>query len=460
VSAVSIYHCELAWLGGPQAAADVVVEVSDGLIVDVRAGVAAVPGAVRLAGLTLPGFANAHSHAFHRALRGRTHSGTGSFWTWREQMYRVASRLTPTSYAALATATYAEMVSAGITAVGEFHYLHHDPTGAPYGDPNELGEVLIAAAARAGLRITLLDTCYLHGGIEPDGTPLAPNEVQRRFSDGSAAAWSTRASALAAAHCDSRHARVGAAIHSVRAVDPEAMRVVSAWAAEHDAPLHAHVSEQPAENEQCLAAYGRTPTALLHSVGALGSRFTAVHGTHLTSDDIGLYGTNRSSVCFCPTTERDLADGIGSSGALRAVGVQLCLGSDSHAFIDPFEDMRALELDERLATLVRGSHDVPALLEAATRAGHRSIGWTDAGEIAVGRRADLVSVGLDSVRLAGCDAATALAAVVFAASPADVHHVVVDGEAVVRQGRHVRIEVGLALRDAIAALDDEGLVGS
>lgn len=258
---MTAYHCELAWLGGPQAVADVVVEVLDGVIVDVRAGVAAAPGAVQLAGLTLPGFANAHSHAFHRALRGRTHAGTGSFWTWREQMYRVAAQLTPATYAALATATYAEMALAGITAVGEFHYVHHDPTGASYADPNELAEVLIAAAAEAGVRISLLDTCYLHGGIGPDGTPVAPNEVQRRFSDGSADAWAARATALASAHRHDGRVRIGAAIHSVRAVDAEAMRVVASWAAEHDAPLHAHVSEQPAENEQCLAAYGLTPTA-------------------------------------------------------------------------------------------------------------------------------------------------------------------------------------------------------
>ncbi len=412
---VSAYHCELAWLGGPTAVADVVVEVADGVIVDVRSGVGVAPGAVRLAGLTLPGFANAHSHAFHRALRGRTHAGQGSFWTWREQMYRVAARLTPSTYAALATATYAEMALAGITAVGEFHYVHHDPTGAAYPDPNELGDALIAAAAEAGVRISLLDTCYLHSGIGPDGAPLPPNEVQRRFSDGSAEAWARRADALAAAHGSDRRVRIGAAIHSVRAVDPEAMRVVAAWAVEHDAPLHAHVSEQPAENEQCLTAFGLTPTALLGEAGALGPRFTAVHGTHLTADDIARYGAVRCSVCFCPTTERDLADGIGPSSALRAAGAQLCLGSDSHAVIDPFEEMRALELDERLATLVRGSHDVAALLTAATVAGHRSIGWGDAGEIAVGRRADLVSVGLASVRLAGATAATALEAVVLAA---------------------------------------------
>ena len=455
---MTAYHCELAWLGGAHATADVVVEVADGIIVDVRSGVAVAPGAVRLAGLTMPGFANAHSHAFHRALRGRTHAGSGSFWTWREQMYRVAARLTPSTYAALATATYAEMALAGISAVGEFHYVHHAPDGTPYPDPNELGGVLIGAAATAGVRITLLDTCYLHSGIGSDGTPTAPNEVQRRFSDGTAHAWAARVEALAAAHRSASHARVGAAIHSVRAVDSEAMRVVAAWAAQHEVPLHAHVSEQPAENEQCLAAYGVTPTALLHAAGALGSRFTAVHGTHLTADDIALYGIGNCSVCFCPTTERDLADGIGPSSELRAVGARLCLGSDSHAVIDPFEEMRALELDERLTTLVRGSHDVASLLVAATAAGHRSIGWDDAGEIAVGCRADLVSVGLDSVRLAGSDAASALAAVVFAASPVDVHHVIVDGEVIVREGRHTRLDVAAALRRAITALDAEGSV--
>ena len=455
---MTAYHCELAWLGGQAAVADVVVDVVDGMIVDVRTGVGMAPGAVPLAGLTLPGFANAHSHAFHRALRGRTHAGTGSFWTWREQMYRVAAQLTPSTYAALATATYAEMALAGITAVGEFHYLHHHQGGTPYADPNEMGEVLIGAAADAGVRIALLDTCYLHGGIAPDGAPVAPNEVQRRFSDGSAQAWAVRATALAERHRHDRHVRVGAAIHSVRAVDAEAMRVVAAWAGEHEAPLHAHVSEQPAENEQCLAAHGLTPTALLAAVGARSPRFTAVHGTHLTADDIARYGADGGAVCFCPTTERDLADGIGPSSALRAAGVHLCLGSDSHAVIDPFEEMRALELDERLATLVRGSHDVASLLAAATLAGHRSIGWSDAGEIAVGRRADLVSVGLDSVRLAGCDVSTALAAVVFAASPADVHHVVADGEVVVREGRHVRVDVAAALRRSIAALDADGSI--
>lgn len=439
------YHCELAWLGGDTAAADVLVEVTDGMISEVREGVAAPAGAATLRGVTLPGFANAHSHAFHRALRGRTHAGTGSFWTWRDQMYGLAERLTPTSYRALARAVYGEMVLAGITAVGEFHYLHHDTGGVPYPQPNAMGEALIAAARDAGLRIALLDTCYLHGGVGADGVPIAPNEVQRRFSDGSAAAWAERVDALADTYHDDPYVHVGAAIHSVRAVDPFAMRAVANWAAARKAPLHAHVSEQPAENEQCLAAHGMTPTAMLDVANALSPRFTSVHATHLTAHDIERYQAHGCTVCFCPTTERDLADGIGPSGALRDAGVALALGSDSHAVIDPFEEMRALELNERLATLRRGNHEVAAILHAATAEGYRSLGWEGGGVLVEGAVADFVTVGLGSVRLAGIDAEHALAGVVYAAAPTDVHHVVVGGEVVVREGAHVRFDVAAEL---------------
>ena len=446
------FHCELAWLGGDVAVADVLVEVTDGVITSIRADASAPSGAVLLRGLTLPGFANAHSHAFHRVLRGRTQVGTGSFWTWRDQMYGLAERLTPSSYRALARAVYGEMVLAGMTVVGEFHYLHHDADGVPYEQPNAMGEALIAAAGEAGLRITLLDTCYLHGGVGADGSPVSPNEVQRRFSDGSAAAWAERVDALADMYRDHPMVRVGAAIHSVRAVDPFAMRVVARWAAERGAPLHAHVSEQPAENEQCMAAHGITPTALLDVAGALTPRFTSVHGTHLTPHDIERYQAHGCTVCFCPTTERDLADGIGPSSALRDAGVALALGSDSHAVIDPFEEMRALELNERLATLRRGNHEVHALLHAATAEGYRSLGWDGGGMLAPGTAADFVTVGLGSVRLAGTAASHALAAVVYAASPADVHHVVVGGEVVVREGAHVRFDVATELARALEAL--------
>jgi formiminoglutamate deiminase len=227
------------------------------------------------------------------------------------------------------------------------------------------------------------------------------------------------------------------------------MAVVGEWAAGHGAPLHIHLSEQPAENQACVAHHGRTPTELLHDAGLLGERLTAVHATHLTDADLGLLASTRSGVCLCPTTERDLADGIGPAGALAAAGVPLCLGSDSHAVIDPFEEARAVELDERLATLVRGTHPAAALLTAATANGYSALGWDGGGVLAAGAPADLTTVGLDSVRLAGTDIDSALASVVFAASAADVTHVVVGGNVVVSDGAHTSIDVAAELDASI-----------
>lgn len=432
------FHCELAWLGGERATPDVLIEVADDRIATVTPSVAAPAGAVRLVGLTLPGLANAHSHAFHRALRGRTQAGTGTFWTWRAQMYEVAERLDPDSYHRLARAVYGEMALAGITCVGEFHYLHHGAGGARYSDPNAMGAALMAAAADAGIRITLLDACYLHGGI---GTE--PDAVQRRFSDGDAEAWAERASASAA--LESPLARIGAAAHSVRAVDPESIAVVADWAAEHDVPLHAHVSEQTVENDACLAAHGLTPTHLLDKCGALSDRFTAVHATHLTGADVALLGGARCTACFCPTTERDLADGIGPAIRLVEAGAALSIGTDSHAVIDPFEELRAVELHERLLSHRRGNLATTALLHAATGEGHRSLGWPEAGALQPGALADLVSVRLDTVRTAGTDEGHALESVVFAASAADVHHVVVGGRTIVADGSHRSFDVAAEL---------------
>lgn len=436
------YWCELAWLGGERTTAGVLVTIDGERIAAVEAGVATAPaGATRLDGLTLPGFANAHSHAFHRALRGRTQRGRGSFWSWRERMYEVAAALDPDSYRRLARATFAEMALAGITAVGEFHYLHHGPGGVHYDDPNAFGEALIAAAEEAGIRITLLDACYLHGGI---GEP--PNEVQRRFSDGDAAGWAERVGMLRGGE----RARIGAAIHSVRAVDPDAAREVAAWAAQAACPLHAHLSEQPAENAACEAAYGISPSRLLADAGALGPAFTAVHATHLSDADISLLGGAGCCCCFCPTTERDLADGIGPARALLDAGAALALGSDSHAVIDPLEEARAVELDERLASGERGRHEAPGLLVAATAAGHAAIGWPEAGRIEAGAIADLVTVRLDSVRTAATG--DPLAAAVFAASAADIDSVVCSGHPVIAAGRHLEIDVARELSDAVAEL--------
>ncbi|WP_433210376.1 formimidoylglutamate deiminase [Dactylosporangium sp. CS-047395] len=438
------FHCAHAWLPGG-VADDVLVEVAGGRFVGVRAGIPVdateAEGAVRLAGVTLPGLANAHSHAFHRALRGRTQRERGTFWTWREQMYAVAGALDPDSYHALATAVYGEMALAGITCVGEFHYLHHGPGGVRYADPNAMSEALIAAAADAGIRITLLDTLYLTAGVGGE----ALQGVQLRFGDGSFEGWSSRLDRLRGRP----HVRLGAAAHSVRAVPAE---VLAAFAERTDGmPTHVHLSEQRAENEACLAVHGRTPTELLADHGLLGGRVTAVHATHLSDTDRTELGDSGTGVCFCPTTERDLADGIGHARALVEAGSPLSLGSDSHAVIDLFEEARGVEMHERLHTEHRGHFTAGELIDAATVAGHAALGWPHAGSIAVGARADLVSVALDSPRTAGCEPA----AIAFAATAADVRHVVVDGRVVVRDGVHLAIgDVGAALAEAIAMLSD------
>jgi formiminoglutamate deiminase len=457
---VNAWWCERAWLGDPDGAteASVLITADDDRITAVELGVAAPAGSQRLAGLTIPGAANAHSHAFHRALRGRTHGAGGTFWTWRDTMYDLAGRLSPDTYLALATATFAEMALAGFTCVGEFHYLHHGPDGQPYADPNEMGETIRAAADAAGLRLTLLDTCYLHAGpvLAPDCGAIGPQSgartseldpVQRRFSDGDAAAWAARVDGLRATDT----CRIGAAIHSVRAVDPVSIEVVAAWADGADAPLHAHLGEQPAENEQCRAAYGLNPTRILAHHGALGDRFTAVHATHLSDQDLAVLAGTGSGCCVCPTTERDLADGIGPTAALREQGAPLCIGTDSHAVIDPFEEARAVELDERLASGQRGTHPPASLLAMATTEGYRRLGWPEGGQIEVGALADLTTVALDSPRLAGTPPDQVVAGVVFGATAADVQHVVVGGRPVVSEGHHLLVDVPAALERSIEA---------
>ncbi len=427
------YWCEYA-LVGDAIERSVRVTVEGGRFRSVEVGSDPAADDRRLAGVTIPGLANAHSHTFHRALRGRSQRHGGTFWTWRDLMYAAAERLDPDRYLRLAGATFAEMVLAGVTCVGEFHYLHHRPDGERYDDPNEMASALLAGALDAGVRVTLLDTVYLHGGLA-DGVYTPPTGAQRRFSDGSAATWVTRVDALE----QTDTVRVGAAIHSVRAVDPTAMREVVAWALARDRPLHAHVSEQPAENEQSLAAHGATPLGVLAAAGALDTRFTAVHATHLTDRDVAALAG--STVCMCPTTERDLGDGIGPTAELVTAGAELSLGSDSHAVIDLFEEARAVELDERLRSGRRGVHPAGSLLRAATVAGHRCLGWDDAGSIEAGRRADLVTVSSATPRLAGVGADALTEAVVFAASAADVTDVVIDGRRVVADGRHSTVDV-------------------
>ncbi|MEU6645876.1 formimidoylglutamate deiminase [Saccharomonospora sp. NPDC046836] len=420
------YWCEYAWLPAG-VASGVRIDVTDGHISAVVTG--QPRNGTVLTGLTVPGFANVHSHAFHRALRGRTHADRGTFWTWRELMYRLAARLDPDSYYSLARGVYAEMVLAGYTSVGEFHYLHHAPGGRRYADPNAMSAVLVAAAQDAGIRLCLLDTCYLTGGFE-----RSVEGPQLRFGDGTVHAWAERVSAL---RPESEHVVVGAAVHSVRAVPPEALPVVADWA--HGRPLHVHLSEQRTENEDCQRVHGRTPTAVLADGGVLGPRTVAVHATHLSGNDMSTLSRCGVRACFCPTTERDLGDGIGPGRALLDAGVALCLGSDSHAVIDPFEETRALELNERLASQARGRFTGAELLAAATA--HDALGFADVGRIAPGAAADLVTVALDSVRTAGAEPD----GVFFAASAADVTEVLVAGRRVVHDGVHSTVPRPAAL---------------
>ncbi|MBO0805077.1 MAG: formimidoylglutamate deiminase [Nocardiopsaceae bacterium] len=455
MTAVRRWHAELAWLGGGGfggdaggLAHDVLVEASGERFTAVTAGIAAdgvPPGTERLSGLTLPGLANAHSHAFHRALRGQAAGST--FWAWRERMYDVASRLTPDSYYALARAVYAEMALAGVTCVGEFHYLHHDGGGRPYSDPNEMGRLLVSAARDAGVRITLLDTCYLAAGFAPGGSALPLSGAQLRFGDGSAASWASR---MAEFGCDALgmaapHARLGAAIHSVRAVPPGQMGEVMAWSRAHGAPVHAHLSEQPRENSECQAAFGGTPAEVLDGAGVLGPRTSLVHATHVSPPDVARLGAAQSTVCACPLTEADLADGVGPFGDLAAAGCPVALGSDGHSVVDLLEEARWLELGQRLVSRRRGHFAPSSLMGFLTAGGHACLGWPEAGEIVPGAYADLVTVPLDSPRLAGADpdpgaGADPLGVLVAAGTAADVRHVVASGADVVRDGRHLLVD--------------------
>ncbi len=423
------YWCEHAQLPA-KVQWGVRLTVDEGRITGIEERVKRDPADVHLAGVVLPGFANAHSHAFHRALRGRTHGGGGTFWTWRDEMYAVASRLDPDLYLALARAVFAEMLAAGYTSVGEFHYVHHGAGGRRYDDPNAMGQALIQAAHDVGIRLTLLDTCYLQGGLTPQGH-LPLDEVQTRFSDGSVQAWADRVADLKGAE----RVRIGAAAHSVRALTTRELDEFAE--ATVGRVVHAHVSEQPAENLAVQAFHGRTPMELLGQAGLLDENFTAVHATHLSERDLQYLEASGARVCFCPTTERDLADGVGPSRALRAAGVPLCLGSDQHAVIDPFEEMRGLEMHERLLSHERGRFTPAALVSLASANGHGALGWDDVGHLAVGAFADLVCVREDSRRTAGAEPAQIL----FAATAQDVTDVVVAGEHLIREGVHVRLGV-------------------
>ncbi|UVJ39388.1 formimidoylglutamate deiminase [Arthrobacter sp. CJ23] len=447
------FWCESALItvnggtGAPEVAAGVRLETQDGRISNITTGVQPQQGDTKLLGITFPAAANAHSHAFHRVLRGRTHDGRGDFWVWREQMYRSASELTPEKYEKLATAVFAEMVVAGFSSVAEFHYVHHQLSGAPYAEPHAMELALVRAAMSAGIRLTLLDTLYLAGGI---GTPLSPE--QARFGDAGVEAWLDRLSSLRTAIAKDYSpdlVSVGAALHSVRAVPEEDLKVV-ARELPADIPLHIHLSEQPAENEACLEAYGTTPAGLLERHGLLSQRLSAVHATHLTHDDIALLGKAGATVVMCPSTEADLADGIGPARELSDAGAAIALGTDQHAVIDPWIEMRTLEHGERLGTGQRGRFSPQELLRAATDGAARSMATPIASSaLHIGAVCDLMVIDPASTRTAGSRPLQ----MTFSATASDVTDVVIAGELLASQGVHRRLgRPGSLLTEALKEL--------
>lgn len=387
--------------------------------------------------LVMPGLATAHSHAFQRALRGRTQrGGGGSFWSWRGLMYSFAERLDPESIYAISRFAYVELAKAGVTAVGEFHYVHHQPDGTPYDDRTELAQAVVRAALDAGLRISLLRVLYARPGLgrEPEG-------AQRRFCDARVEDALADAEALAKRYADESRVSVGLAPHSVRAVPRPWLEEAARFAQERGMPLHAHVGEQRREVWECLAEHGVRPIELLAEAGALDPRFVGVHATHLSDAEVRALGDSGARVCLCRTTERDLGDGLPRTRDLVRAGVPLCFGVDSHAISDPFEEARAAELDERLRLEKRGvALEAPALLEASAAGGYAAIGLEADG--------DEVVLDATATPLVGLTDDTLEDAVIFAATPACVREVTVAGAAVVRDGVHPLEEEARAIFEA------------
>ncbi len=356
-----------------------------------------LPWRVRCLGpsLVVPGFVNAHSHAFQRAIRGQTQrAGPDDFWSWRTAMYAAAAALTPDTLHTIASLAFGEMLARGIVHVGEFHYVHHDDAGKTYADPDAMSLAIVAAAREVGIGLTLLETYYerSHANAPAAGAQL-------RFCDGNVAAYLARVERLLALGVD-----VGLAPHSVRAVTEASLRALASAAREMSVPVHMHVSEQPLENEQCVAEHGCSPTQLLARTGMLDvPMFTAVHATHIEPADRARLASH--TVCVCPTTEADLGDGLVHAQALLDDGVSLALGSDSNAIIDLIQEARLLDMHERLRSMRRlwlaDAHGTGLqLLQFASRGGARALGLP-CNVLALGDPFDAAVIDLRHRTLAG-----------------------------------------------------------
>lgn len=377
----------------------------------------------------LPGFVNVHSHVFQRALRGHTHrplSPKDTFWTWRNAMYARAQQLTPESLYAMALSTYREMLKAGYTSVGEFHYVHHQPGGQPYDNPNAMSEAILQAGREVGIRVVLLMTAYAQAGFHQP-----PEEGQRRFCDVSVEAYLARVEALRA-----NGIAVGVAPHSVRAVPEDWFRAIADYSRRHSLPLHVHADEQVAEIEQCQAAYQCTPIELLERFGALSLHTTIIHATHANDKELALLAQHSSGVCVCPTTEGDLGDGIAPYAALLAANIPLSIGSDSNTRLAPIEELRWAEYTARMRYQRRRvlvAHELsspgPLLLDYGTRSGARSLGLAT-GVIAPGMFADFIAVDIHHPAMVGWTPEDFLDVLFFGASSAVIAQTWVQGKKV------------------------------
>ncbi len=374
----------------------------------------------------LPGLVNVHSHTFQRVIRGRTeHRSTASrdtFWTWRESMYHAANAMSADDIYRAARMAFLEMLLSGITEVGEFHYVHQDL---------DVARGILRAGEELGLRVTLLRTAYVRAGWKKD-----PDPGQARFLTPSVDKFIADTDEMIGGG-----ARVGVAPHSVRAVPIDYLRTVAEYARLKKLPLHMHVSEQPAEIEACIAEYGLRPVELLHANRILDERFTAVHAIHITDEEARLLGG--STVCACPTSERNLGDGAVPAEKLFEAGARICFGSDSNVQIDILEDARELEYHLRMNLLERAvlapdtSREGLAhrLFECATESGARSL-LSNGGTLEVGRAADFFTIDLNDCSVAGASRESLLGHMVFSMERTAVRDVCVGGEMVVRDGQH------------------------
>lgn len=421
----------------------------DGMLVDVVPGAEPPPGCERLAGPVLPGLVDLHSHAFQRAMAGLTErSGPApdSFWTWRQIMYRFLERLVPEDIEAIAALLYAELLESGYTGVAEFHYLHNDPAGRPYAEPAELSLRILAAAQETGIGLTLLPVLYRHSGFGG----AEPTQGQRRFVlgiDQYAALLATLLQRIEKIP----HARLGIAPHSLRAVTAEELRdaVAAIDALDPTAPIHIHIAEQEAEVSACQAATGARPIEWLlkHGPCAIGPRWCLVHATQAEPAELDAIARSGAVVGLCPSTEANLGDGVFGAPRFLARGGRFGIGSDSNVCVDPFEELRLLELAQRLILKRRNvlageaaqdsERSVGSLLFAAAQRGGAQAAGQPTSELAPGRRADLVVLDAEAPGLLGHEGEALIDAAVFGPGRRVVRDVLCAGRFCVREGRHV-----------------------